>query len=88
MIASSSDPRFVATDAIPWVLVEALVVGDGPTFGETMVPTRYIQRVNTIGGLTPMTGFAGPSDIKRRALVPYEADYIFYEETERVFRDK
>ena len=53
-----------------------------------MVPTRYIQRVNTIGGLTPMTGFAGPSDIKRRALVPYEADYIFYEETERVFRDK
>jgi len=87
VVASSSDPRFVAADAIPWLLVEAVVVGGGPTFGETMFPTRYIQRVNTVGGLAPLTGCAGPSDIKKRALVPYEADYVFYEEKERVFRD-
>lgn len=86
-VASSSDPRFVAADAIPWLLLEALVVGDGPTFGETLLRTRYIQRVNTIGGIAPLDGCTGPGDVKKRALVPYEADYFFYERVE-LPRDK
>ncbi len=30
---SSSDPSFVEPGAIPWLLLEAVVVGDGPTWG-------------------------------------------------------
>jgi len=74
----SSDSRFVAADAIPWLLLEAAVVGDGPTGGDKMLPTRFIHRVNTVGGKAPTTGCSLPEHIKTRALVPYEADYIFY----------
>jgi len=80
VIASSSDPNFVAAGAIPWLLLEAAVVGDGPTFGDTLFVTRFIQRVNTVEGKAPSTGCATPADIGKRALVPYEADYVFYKE--------
>ena len=79
-IASSSDPAFVAADAIPWLLVEAFVVGDGPTGGIRLLVTRYIQRVNTSGGKAPTSGCATPNDIAKRELVPYEADYVFFRE--------
>jgi hypothetical protein len=74
----STDSHFVAPDAIPWLLLEAAVVGDGPTGGDKMLPTRFIHRVNTVGGKAPTTGCSLPEHIKTRALVPYEADYIFY----------
>ncbi len=80
VIRSSSDPNFVAAGAIPWLLLEAAVVGDGPTGGDKLLVTRFIQRVNTVDGMAPSTGCAGPQDITKRALVPYEADYIFYKE--------
>ncbi len=86
-IASSSDPGFVAADAIPWLLLEAAVVGDGPTGGVKLVPTRYIQRVNTFEGAAPSNGCAAVGDIKKRALVYYEADYVFYKETVRNVSD-
>jgi hypothetical protein len=80
MIRSSSDPNFVAPGAIPWLLLEASVVGDGPTGGDKLVVTRFIQRVNTVDGRAPSTGCASPQDIAKRALVPYEADYFFFKE--------
>ena len=86
-IRSSSDPNYVEADAIPWLLLEAAVVGEGPTGGSTLVVTRYIQRLNTIGGMAPPTGCAGAADIKKRALVPYEADYFFFKERARDGRD-
>ena len=86
-IGSSSDPNFVAADAIPWLLLQAAVVGEGPTGGNTLMVTRYIQRVNTIGGIAPSTGCAAPADIAKRALVPYEADYFFFKEWARDGRD-
>jgi hypothetical protein len=79
-IRSSSDPNFVAPGAIPWLLLEAVVVGDGPTWGDKLTATRLIQRLNTVDGMAPSTGCARPEDIKKRALVPYEADYFFYKE--------
>ena len=79
---SSSDPDFVAPGAIPWLLLEAVVVGDGPTGGDKLLPTRRIQRLNTVDGKAPSTGCAGP-DNRKRALVPYEADYFFYKEKAR-----
>jgi len=81
MIKSSSDPAFVAPGAIPWLLLDAVVVGDGPTWGDKLTPTRFIQRVNTVGGKAPSTGCATQTDTMKRALVPYEADYFFYKET-------
>jgi hypothetical protein len=87
VIGSSFDSNFVAPGAIPWLLLEAVVVGDGPTWGDKLTATRRIQRVNTAGGMTSPTGCAGPGDIKKRALVPYEADYYFYKEINRPYRD-
>jgi hypothetical protein len=79
-IKTSTDPGYVAPSAIPWVLLEAAVVGDGPTGGVKLTQTRFIQRVNTFEGKAPTTGCAVPDNIGARALVYYEADYIFYRE--------
>jgi Protein of unknown function (DUF3455) len=84
-IRSSSDPNFVAQGAIPWLLLEAAVVGTGPTDGDKLVVTRFIQRVNTVDGMAPSTGCASPQDVAKRALVPYEADYFFFKE--KAFND-
>jgi hypothetical protein len=65
------------------LLLEAAVVGDGPTGGDRLVITRYIQRVRTVEGIAPAAGCASPQDVKKRALVPYEADYVFYREKPR-----
>lgn len=80
VMSSSSDAGYVALGAIPWLLLEAAVVGDGPTYGDKLTAIRRIQRLNTVGGIAPKTGCAGPADIGKRALVPYEADYFFYKE--------
>jgi len=78
----------VAPNAIAWLLLEASVVGEGPTGGDKMLPTRRIQRVNTVEGKAPTTGCAVTNDIGKRALVPYEADYYFYKKTPgKPFRD-
>jgi len=53
VISSSSDPNFVAPGAIPWLLLEAAVVGNGPTGGDKLLVTRCIQRVNTVDGGRP-----------------------------------
>ena len=83
VLKPSDDPNFVAPDAIPWLLLEATVVADGPTGGDKMVKTRRIQRVNTVQGKAPTTGCAVQANIGKRALVPYEADYFFYRENRR-----
>ena len=60
--------------AIPWLLLQVIATGDGPTGGDRMTGTTYIQRLNTTGGLKP-TGSCADGD---KALVPYTADYFFY----------
>ena len=45
-----------------------------------MLATRFIQRLNTVGGKAPADGCSQTSDIQKRALVPYEADYYFYKQ--------
>lgn len=77
-IASSSNPGFVESGAIPWLLLQVVGAQDGPTDGETLTATTYIQRLNTSGGIAPSTGCAQPADVGKKALVPYEADYVFY----------
>ena len=53
-------------------------VQDGPTGGDTLTATTFIQRPNTSGGVAPSIGSASPTDVGNKAFVPYTADYFFY----------
>jgi hypothetical protein len=75
---ASSDPAFVAPGAIPWLLVTQVGTQNGPSGGDALTATTYIQRLNTTGGVAPATGCASPTDIGNQAFVPYTADYYFY----------
>ena len=64
----------VAADAIPWLLLRATSTSPGPGGGRLLVPTTYIQRLNTTGGLAP----AGSCTPSTQVQVPYTADYSFW----------
>jgi uncharacterized protein DUF3455 len=76
--ASSSDSAFVAPGAIPWLLLQVVGAQDGPTGGHKLTATTFIQRLNTSGGVAPSTGCALSTDVGKKALVPYTADYYFF----------
>lgn len=75
---ASSDTNYVAPGAIPWLLITVVGAQEGPTGGEALTETTFIQRVNTTGGVAPSTGCASLADVGNQAFVPYTADYIFY----------
>jgi len=77
-VSPLSRPVVVRPDSIPWLLLEAVGVQEGPTGGDTLVPTTFIQRVNTVGGLAPATGCSMSADVGKKAFIPYTADYFFY----------
>jgi hypothetical protein len=77
-IATSSDPAFVAEGAIPWLLLRVINVQYGPGWGDRLTETRFIQRVNTAGGVAPANGCSVVADVGKKALVPYSTDYVFY----------
>jgi hypothetical protein len=74
----STDPDFVAPDAIAWLLLPVVGAQDGPTGGHTLTATTFVQRLNTAGGLAPSTGCSSSTDVGTQAFVPYTADYFFY----------
>src|SRR6187402_3464705 len=80
----NTDPRVVAVagapqaDSIAWVKLEVVGRQDGATGGDTLTPTTFIQRVNTVGGLAPFDGCSQLSDVGKKAFIPYEADYFFF----------
>src|SRR5262249_10492503 len=78
MIQQSSDSAYVAPGSIPWFLLQVFGAQAGPTGGDRLTRATYIQRVNTYGGVAPSTGCGAATDLGRKVLVPYEADYIFY----------
>lgn len=75
---ASSDPAFVAPGAIPWLLVTVVGSQAGPTGGDKLTATTFIQRLNTSGGIAPSTGCGASTDIGNQAFVPYTTDYFFY----------
>jgi hypothetical protein len=81
---SSSDPKFVAPGAIPWLLLQVVSAEPGPTGGRRLTKTVYIQRLNTAGGVAPV----GTCTVGQRAFVPYEADYFFYKAAEDEEEDR
>jgi hypothetical protein len=75
---TSSDASFVEKDAIAWVLLQAVGSQDGPSGGDTLTGTTFIQRLNTSGGVAPSTDCKNSNDVGHQAFVPYAADYFFY----------
>ena len=73
-----TDPEFVARDAIAWLLLSKAGVLEGSGNGDNLAAATFVQRVNAVGGLAPSIGCNSPDDIKKTAIVPYEADYVFY----------
>jgi len=59
----------------------------GPTGGDKLTGTTFIQRVNTSGGVAPATGCSALTDIGAKAFVPYTADYFFYKDAGKNGRD-
>ena len=84
----SFDPNFVEAGAVPWVLLQRADGGvagggvrEGPTGGDTLTATTFVQRLNTHGGVAPSTGCDSSADVGSKAFVPYTADYFFYRDS-------
>src|SRR5215510_14870828 len=82
VVGMSTDPNFVKPGAIAWLLVNVKDVGvlAGPTGGDKLTKTTFIQRLNTVGGVAPSSGCSSEADIGRQEFVPYKADYFFYKQ--------
>jgi len=74
----ATDPDFVKAGAVAWLLLTAVGAQDGPSGGDTLSETTFVQRLNTSGGLAPSTGCASLADVGKEAFMPYTADYFFY----------
>src|SRR6266545_4788760 len=68
----------VDRNAVAWLLLDMTGVQEGPTGGDKLTKTTFIQRLSTTGGLAPSTGCSSPTDVGNQAFVPYTADYFFY----------
>jgi hypothetical protein len=75
---ASTDAPFVAPGAIAWLKLPMAGVQEGPTGGDTLTATTFIQRLNTSGGAAPSTGCSMSTEVGAKAFVPYTADYFFY----------
>jgi hypothetical protein len=82
---SSTPPPYelddhVNNDAIAWLTLKVTGSLVGPTGGDHLLKTTYIQRINTKLGLAPATSLCGDVNhpIGSRSLVSYETDYLFY----------
>ena len=73
----------VDKDSIAWVLLDVVGHLDGPTGGTTLSQTRFVQRVNTIGGNPPSTGCSSLADVGKEAFVHYKADYFFWKKADQ-----
>jgi hypothetical protein len=74
----STDAHFVAPNSVPWVRLTAVGWGFGPDGGDLLSHVTFVQRLNTHGGVAPLTGCASTADIGHLAFMPYTADYFFY----------
>lgn len=81
--AKAVDAVTVRPDSIAWVLLNVKDTGTqvGPTGGDRLTKTTFIQRVSTLGGLAPSTGCLSTQDLGHQEFVPYRADYFFYKKS-------
>ena len=77
-ILAGSDPSCPNSGAIPCLLLQSIGNQQGPTGGQLLADTTYIQRLNTNGGSAPTTACT----VGQTQLVPYTADYHFFHQDE------
>jgi hypothetical protein len=63
--------------AIPWLRIKTSSATPGAD-GERFVGTTYIQRIATVGGLSPAASTCDATTAGTRHEVPYTADYVFW----------
>ena len=74
-IDAGTDPASCPnTGSIQCLLLQSVGNAKGPTGGNLLAKTTFIQRLNTRGGAVPTTACA----VGQTQLVPYTADYYFY----------
>jgi Protein of unknown function (DUF3455) len=78
-ITAGSDPSCPNSGAIPCLLLQSIGTEAGPAGGNFLTKTTFVQRLNTNGGSAPNNGCSVPTDVGKQTLVPYTADYYFYE---------
>jgi hypothetical protein len=76
--SGSLDSLYVAPNSIEWLLLDVSGTQFGPMGGDKLARTKFIQRVNTLGGVKPPSPECTIATINTRRFVAYEADYIFY----------
>ena len=81
-IPAGSDPSCPNSGAIACLLLESIGSEQGPTGGTLLSKTTFVQRLNTKGGSAPTTGCFDSGDVGNQALVPYTADYYFFQKTQ------
>jgi hypothetical protein len=67
VLQSAPAPR---PGSIPWLLLAGTATGTG-----VLGNVRFIQRLNTVGGV--LSGACAPANAEQQ--VPYTADYLFYQ---------
>ncbi|HET8823393.1 MAG TPA: DUF3455 domain-containing protein [Thermoleophilaceae bacterium] len=77
----AADPVIVDDKAIPWLLLEPTSATAGPD-GDRLAGTKYIQRINTTGGLAPAASECNTETAGDQAEIPYTADYVFWKKEE------
>ncbi len=75
---ASSDADYVEPGAIPWFRLRVVGTAPGSGGGRRLGETTWLQRINTSGGMASPSTCAETSHVGKIALVPYEADYVFY----------
>jgi hypothetical protein len=66
--------------AIPWLRLRVTSASAGPD-GDRLGETKYIQRIETTGGLAPAAATCNADTLGEVAEVPYTADYAFWKAT-------
>jgi hypothetical protein len=75
----ASDSAVVTKGAIPWLKLTVVGFRHGPTGGDALTGTTFIQRVNITGGVAPPDDTCdSPEEVGSQAFSDYTADYIFY----------
>jgi hypothetical protein len=78
-IAAGTDPSCPNAGSIACLLLQVIGAEPGPAGGKSLTKTTFIQRLNTSGGAAPNDGCSVAADVGKQALVPYSADYIFFQ---------
>ena len=77
MVAKRDAGVTVDPTAIPWLRLAATPSTAGPDGGR-LAGTTWIQRVATVGGLTPAAAECNAATAGTREEIPYSADYRFW----------